>query len=358
MSNGSSQPVKLEQLLALNDEIAALIRAGVPLELGLKQIGESSVGSLARLSSRLSERMSGGASLREALDDEGDHLPGVYRAVVEAGLRSGRLPEALEAITELARLLLNLQQRVSAALIYPIIVVVLTWGLLIGFIHWVVPRFTILWTDLRLEPGPAIQFMNGLQNWFEYILIAPPVIVIAFVLFRFLFLPGGDAAPGGRLMSGRIYRYAWYPGIVNNFDRATFLKTLALLVQNEASLHESLVLAGFASGNRDLVAGATRAAERLESGDSLEVSLDSASELPKFLRWMLVSGEQHGRLEETLTLASDVYYTRATRQAEILRTVLPTILTVVVAGGVTLLYALALFAPVIGLYGELGAPMH
>ena len=357
MSNGSTRPISLDQLLALNDEIAALIRAGVPLELGLRQISDSTSGSLSRLSSRLSERMSAGASVREALDEEGDHLPGVYRAVVEAGLRSGRLPEALEALTDMARSLHELQRRVTVALIYPLLVVILTWGLLIGFVRGIVPRFQNLWTDLRLSPGAASDFLNLLADSIEYIIIVPPCLLVGCWLCLLLYSSTRGAPWTGRLMSGRLHRYAWYPGIVNNFDRATFLKTLTLLIRNQTSLHESLLLAGFASGNRSIVAGATRVAERLQAGESLQSSLQQAGELPQFLRWMLTSGEKHGRLEETLILAGDVYFSRANRQAEILSTALPSILTIVIAGGVTLLYALALFAPVFELYSELGEPI-
>jgi general secretion pathway protein F len=357
MSNGSKSPIGLDQLLALNEEIAALVRAGVPLELGLRQISESTTGGLSRLSSRLSERMSAGASVREALDEEGDHLPGVYRAVVEAGLRSGRLPEALEALTDMARSLHELQRRVTVALIYPLLVVILTWGLLIGFVRGIVPRFQDLWADLRLRPGMALDFLNLLADSFEYIIIVPPCLLLGFWLCLLFYSSTRGAPWTGRLMSGRLHRYAWYPGIVNNFDRAIFLKTLTLLIRNQTSLHESLLLAGFASGNRSIVAGATRVAEQLEAGESLQTSIQQADELPQFLRWMLTSGEKHGRLEETLTLAGDVYFSRANRQADILSTVLPSVLTIFIAGGVTLLYALALFAPVFALYSELGQPI-
>ena len=81
------RPAKLDDLLALNDEIAGLIRAGLPLELGLRQLSSSAAGGLSKLSARLAERVSIGSSLEQALREEGDHLPSVYLAVVEAGMR-------------------------------------------------------------------------------------------------------------------------------------------------------------------------------------------------------------------------------------------------------------------------------
>ena len=72
---------------------------------------------------------------------------------------------------------------------------------------------------------------------------------------------------------------------------------------------------------------------------------------------MLRSGEENGKLNETLKLAADVYEKRASRRAELLRVVLPVLLTVFIAGSVTLLYGLVLFAPIRELYDRLGDPV-
>ena len=99
----------IEQLTALNDEIASLVRGGVPLEPGLRELGRGGGGALAEISRLLSDRMTGGASLSEALRAEESRIPAVYRTVVEAGLRAGRLPAALEAFSNYARELVDLR---------------------------------------------------------------------------------------------------------------------------------------------------------------------------------------------------------------------------------------------------------
>ena len=374
MSDQPASPaaaVRLEELLALNDEIGALIRAGVPLDLGLRQYGtlnqpgipgeykekHAVSTALSRLSSRLADRISAGDTLQAAIDQEGDHLPGIYRAVVEAGIRAGRLPEALESLSVVARVLLKLHQQVISAMIYPAIVMGLVWLMLLAFSQQMIPRFLQTWEFLRLEPGPAINTLAMIRETMPYWGIGTPVAAI--VAFFWLRVAGSrnSASPAGRLVESRLHSFAWIPGVVRNYDYATFLKILALLVEHETPLHEALVLAGHSTGNRQIIIDSTKIAQRIQNGDSLQESLQPASRLPKFLRWMLRSGAENGKLNETLKLAADVYEKRASRRAELLRVVLPVVLTVFIAGSVTLLYGLVLFAPVRELYDRLGDPV-
>ncbi len=95
--------ITIDQLLALNDEITALIRAGVPLERGLIVAGRDLRGRLGRIASALSQRLARGESLPQALEGEDRSIHPLYRAVVEAGAQSGRLPIALEGIGRYVR---------------------------------------------------------------------------------------------------------------------------------------------------------------------------------------------------------------------------------------------------------------
>ena len=367
----TSAPVRLEELLALNEEIGALIRAGVQLDLGLRQYGTLSQpgipgeyqernaisGALGRLSNRLADRISAGDTLQAAIEHEGDHLPGIYRAVVEAGIRAGRLPEALESLSVVARVLLKLHRQVIAALVYPAIVLALVWLMLLGFSEYMIPRLLHTWEFLRLDSGPAIRTLATIRETMPYWGIGAPVLAVAAFVWLRVAGSRNSETPAGRLVESRLHRFAWIPGVVDNYDNATFLKIMALLVEHETPLHEAMVLAGYSTGNRKIIRDSTEIAQRLESGDSLRESLKSATRLPKFLRWMLRSGEENGKLNETLKLAADVYEKRASRRAELLRVVLPVVLTVFVAGSVTLLYGVILFAPIRELYDRLGDPV-
>ena len=94
----------LDDLIALNDEIAALVRAGVPLEAGLAADGRRHARpAWAKSPPRGPQRTARGEPLDQAIMQDAGQLPPAYRAVVQAGLRAGRLPAALEAVAASAR---------------------------------------------------------------------------------------------------------------------------------------------------------------------------------------------------------------------------------------------------------------
>ena len=200
------RPVSLDQLIALNDEIAALARSGMPLERGLLHLGSDLPGRLGRITTALGERMSAGLSLTEALDASGSDVPTVYRAVVEAGVKSGRLSVALEGLAAFARGFAEARRSIGLALWYPLTVVILAYGLFLFIITTVIPRFLAVSEQLRVPVHAAVVFLNWAGETIWYWAPWPPVLLILFMV----------AWAGSRLAShfGRGPRFGvlrWFP---------------------------------------------------------------------------------------------------------------------------------------------------
>ena len=129
MSQPSSNPtITLDDLIALNDEIAALVRAKVPLERGLQDLGRDLPGRLGQFALALARRTGSGEPLVEVLGDPDFRLPKLYRAVVEAGVRAGRLPAALESLAGSMRRLAESRRGVVLAFLYPLLLLIVAWG--------------------------------------------------------------------------------------------------------------------------------------------------------------------------------------------------------------------------------------
>ena len=130
----------IDGLLALNDEIAALVRAGVPLEQGLADLGADMPGRLGKAAVALAERTARGESLDQALADQAVAISPTYRAVVQAGVRAGRLPAALEAIAASAHRTAETQRAAVVAVSYPLLVFAVVWVGLAIFSRTLAPQ--------------------------------------------------------------------------------------------------------------------------------------------------------------------------------------------------------------------------
>jgi len=354
-SGDSGGPATLDQLIALNDEITALVRAGVPLELGLSRAGDDLRGRLGAIARGLGERMGRGERLPDALANSGQAIPELYRAVVEAGIRSGRLASALEGVAAVARGYADARRAVGMALLYPLMVVSLAYGLAVLFVLQLAPRLAAAFESLGLPPLGILDAVVRSGDWVAYWGPIVPALLVGMTLW---WLWSGrsvalDAASGGPWL-GRIPLIG---GMIAGFRHANFAEMLALLVEHRVPLDEAVRLAAGASGDRVLRRSAAVFAEgirRGEGGESARAVVAGA--LPPLLAWILTAGHRQGELASALRHAAAGYRRRARARAEILRGALPAALMLAVGAGTVLLYGLLLFVPLTALYQELAIP--
>src|SRR4051812_28391534 len=119
-----------EDLIALNEEIAGMARAGLPLDQGLAALArEMDGGQLRRVTQALADDLRAGRTLPEALKRQAGQVPPFYSALVYAGVRSGRIAEVLATLTRYARSLQELRSTVVSAVFYPAVVLAFCLGL-------------------------------------------------------------------------------------------------------------------------------------------------------------------------------------------------------------------------------------
>ena len=291
-------------MAALNREIAALVRAGLPLEEGLQQIAEVEARGPGDIAARLGQATAAGKSLAEAIAAQGESLPPAYRAVVAAGLKAGRLPAALEGFADGAARIADLRRIAAQAAVYPLIVLVLASLLLLAVIAIVLPRYGWLdigdriWaTPLAVSPVTALLCGTGLTA---------AVLILAVAWWR--------RTASGRGASRRSAWVAWIPGArraAQLCGQASFADMLGVLVACRVPLVEALPLAGQASGLAPLGRSADELAAALAKGQPLTAQLSSARGLPPLVRAALWGSVSQEALETALARAAEVYRDRA-----------------------------------------------
>ncbi len=354
---GKAGAITLGELAALNDEIVALVRAGVPLERGLLRAGGDLTGGLKRIAAALGQRLSRGESLPAALEAEQSTIPPLYRAVVEAGARSGRLAVALEGLTNYVRSYSEARAAIGVALWYPILVLTLAYALFLGVVTLIIPRFIATFDSLGLEVVRPVRWLERLSESVSYWWPLWPV------LLAFLAITWWRSGRAARFQSASwslLRIFPWMGSMLADYESAGFAELLSLLLEHEVPYPKALVLAAEATGNPAMISGARRLAAAVERG---EAPATAVRELPKrafrpLLRCALAAGQEQGSLVESLRNLAPMYRKHGAYQAEKLQLFLPTVLMILIGATATLLYALTLFVPLASILRELALPVR
>lgn len=366
----SIPPVTLDQLIALNDEIAALVRVGVPLEQGLRQLAAEMPGRTGKVAALLAERLQRGEPLPQVLAEHPAVFPPVYRAMVETGLRSGRLAGALEAMAGSARRLAETRRMVARGFLYPLIVFLVAWTLFVLFTVVMAPVFLELIAevgDRGLDARAAGGLSSGIGGWRQAVLewASTGLLRIASGLLPWLVgwretaAVWGTAVPAVVLLLAALWWFrsgraslmesravdvflGWLPWtgrMLRTFRTATLADLLAMLLEHSVPLDQALELAAESVGEPRMVRAAREMAEAIRRGEPLGRRA-RAPEFSPLLTWLIVAGSGDGSIAGTLRHASQVYHRRARYQADAAQLFLPILLTLAIGGTVTLLYAL------------------
>ncbi len=287
--------ITLDELIALGDEIGALVRAGVPLEQGLADLGGDLPGRLGQVATTLAEETSRGQPLAEAIARQTEQLPAAYRAVVQAGMRAGRLPAALETIAATARRISESQRAIVLAAAYPLLVFMMAWAALAFLTATLVPELARGYSALGDPGGRLIQFAAWLGHRAVYWGPAGPLCTLVLLgawWYAATRARALHAGPSYRLLR----RLPWIGPMLRWSSTAGFLEILALLVENQVPLHEGVLLAAEACGDAEMVHSAGQLAASLQQGGPAASPADPGGRgaFPPLIRWVMVTAGRDG----------------------------------------------------------------
>ncbi len=346
--------ITLDQLAALNDEMAALARAGVPLDRGLLHVGGDLPGRLGRITRDIGQRLEQGETIEQVLSDES--LPPAYRAVVAAGVRSGSLAVALEGVSTVIRRAAEMRRMVIVSLVYPLIVIAVAYQLFVFMVLTCFPVMLATYQDL-LPHSRGLAVLQWIQSTAPYWLPWLPPAALAVLAVWWLRSRSAWRLEGGLSGQGKARR-GWRVPTVGKLlhagRMATLAETLALLVEHHVPLHEALLLAADASGDRRFREAVGPLAQRLQRGEV--VASGDAAGMPPVLTWLLAARLEQPRMVSCLRRMADSYRRQAEWLSRWLSIYLPFWLTVSIGGTATLVYVLSVIGPWCRMMYDLSAP--
>ena len=335
------RPVTIDELIALNTEIVILTRAGVPLEAPLLAGGVVSPKRWQWLSHQLGKKLESGVPLTRALEELGSEVPGPYRAVVEAGLKAGRLPAALEGVSRYARAYAELRRQVGLAALSPILVLIFAYAMFVVSLFWLVPRLKQSFDSLGISDGGTLRTLD----WFAQTLglwglILPALVVLGLVWWNWI----STARQFGQMRG--LACLPWLGGVLASWRAANFSGWLALLIEHQVPLDEGIVLAAEATGDPRLMHSSREVASNIRQGMPLSQALDQGGQaIHPWVRWEIAAVRDEQRLAEGLTRSSEAFTRQAERKAELIRLILPAVLMIILGGVAATLCVLSVYLP-------------
>lgn len=339
MPNTSQARASLEDLAALNAELAALVRARIPLEPELRRLGRQLLGGAGAMAERLAARMNSGASLTEAMDAEQPAVPEAYRAVVAAGMASGQPAVALENVAASARRLASLRETTWIGLLHPVAVVVLAsilWGcvatLAMRRMQWIEPRTLAPYEELISQAWVPVVFG----------LVIPLVVLAMAAVWWWTSRYPRD---GG----SRPWQLGWIPGN-GSLRRTTAAATVAEMLRISSGaglpLPEALELAANATSYGPYRRSLEGLAAHCAAGGSPSEGADRwLLQLPSLVQLGLRQSGARQLMQATFARASRAYQSRAENLEASLTETVPALLTIGLAGTATAAYTISLVWP-------------
>ncbi|WP_298867597.1 type II secretion system F family protein [uncultured Gimesia sp.] len=359
----SIQKLSAENLTDLNEELSSMVRAGIPLDEGLRNAAKHLRKDSRNFTEQLILRIEQGSTLEEALDLESKKLPVAYTSLVKSGLRMGRLPEALQAYTSFSRSRMELRQEIGNALLYPALVLIMAFILSLFVCFIIFPELLDLQDMFNLERTSLMQSVYNVlefyQNWYFLIPLFFLLLVISWKVSRSSFLIPREQHES---LSGKFFltiAYGWIPGyrtLFREMNYSTFAEMAGMLLSYDVPLHESLTLAAESTGNTNLIADSRSLSSQLEKGVSLQEGMKSCKQFPTFIKTMMMEKTHQNYLTNIMSEIARVYRIRVLNRLDWIKKIIPVGLLVFVAGGITACYAIIIFLPFVEILKMLGSP--
>jgi type IV pilus assembly protein PilC len=332
--------ISTREFLVFNQELATLLKAGMPLVQSLDILRQRVANPLLKsVVDDVYDRVRAGSSLSEAFEAQGNLFPGVYTASLLAGEKSGSLEQVIRRYVAYVKVISGVKRKTISALIYPCILLALSCVVVGIIVLRVVPEFGAFYNsfdrELPLSTRIIVSVSNFAVAYFFIVVLAIAAVVFAFVAWL--------KRPGNRRRFDK-----WILGvptlgpIAQKFATSQATRTLATLLGGGIPLVNAIDVSARSISNKYLAQELAKAAQQVREGRALASAMMLSGAFPDVAIKMVEVGESTGALQEMLNSLSEFYdeeiETSLTRFITIVEPALLVIMGIIIAALLLSLY--------------------
>jgi type IV pilus assembly protein PilC len=342
--------IKQSDFLTYNQQLAALLRAGIPILQAIQILTRRQANEdLRAMLQDVEERIKTGQSLSDAFAAQGS-FPRIYVASVLAGERSGSLDEVLARYVAYSKGVAEIFRKLRKALTYPVILVVASAILLTVLTTFVIPQFATLYGQVSDLPTITVVVV-GISNFVQKNFIIIAAVVIGAVVAAYFWWK----TDSGRLTVDRItLRIPIVGSLVRDMTTSRFARSMSTLLAGGLTVPDAVEIASDSITNRELNRLSMSILARIREGKPLVEGLDEAGWVPELALDMIGVGESSGALQPMFEEVANFFDAETDVRLNALTTIIePSIL--VVMGTLVMLILLAVYLPILTLIGKVGS---
>ncbi len=346
--------VKPRVLMIFTRQLATLIDSGLPLLRALTVLEKQEHDKVLKPTiAGLSDAVQSGSTFSEGLAQHPKIFNDLFVNMVRAGELGGVLELVLSRLAEFQEKAQKIKNKVLAAMVYPIIVMVLAIAIMCFLLVFIVPKFEQIFKDmLGDKPLPMItRFIIGVSNVVKDhwgILIG----VVVLLVFGIKLL--GRTEGGRSAMDAFKLRAPLFGDLIRKTSISRFSRTLGTLVTSGVPILQALNITRETAGNKVIGDAISKVHDSVKEGESIVQPLEASGAFPPMVISMIDVGEETGQLPEMLLKIAEVYDDEVDNSVAGLTSMLEPIMIVFLALVVGTI-VIALFMPLISIISGLQA---
>lgn len=340
------QTVSTQDLATVTSQMSTLVGANIPMVEAISALLEQTENpKLKSVLTDIREKVNEGHSLAYALRAHPTVFSDLYINMVDAGEQSGALELVFSRLSAYTESSVALRGKLIAAITYPILMMVVSGGLVLALFTFVIPRIKRIFDSFGKELPIVTQILFGISNFLVdykwYLLVATPITIWG--VRRLL------NTPKGRAWWHRTSLRLWVFGPLNRTVAVSrFCRTLSTLLVSGVPILTALNIVKTVVGNDVIAAAVEAAAKNISEGQSIAVPLKASGEFPPIVTHMIGIGEKTGELEGMLGKVADAYDSEVENTINTLTSLLTPVITIFM-GIVVAIIALGVLLPMVQL---------
>ncbi len=347
-----SASVPVKDLALMTRQLATLIKANIPLVDTLTAISEQVENkTLAEAVADCKNMINEGLSLHKALSKYPNIFDKIYISMAEAGEMSGTLDTILLRLAEFTESQADLRQRITSAMTYPIIMLVVITLVIFGLFTSVLPKILSIFESF---PDISLPWYTQWVSSISQVFVNHWYIFAGFIIISvLLFLNWKNSEEGRKTWDGIALKLPLIGDIVQMVAIARFTRTLSTLLTGGVPMLNALDIVRNVVDNHVIALAVDDAKSNISEGESIAGPLKKSGLFPPLVVHMVNIGEKTGDLENMLTLVADAYDFQVKSKVDSITSLLNPIMTLLI-GAVVFIIVISIIVPMFELTSKLG----